>query len=80
MQYGDNDTYGNPQPAIDALLRESERIGLHIDAEPLNAYDIGMTTTGPSVAALVGILRATKPITAEQRATLVTELIDFTNS
>lgn len=79
MQYGDNDTYGNPRRMIDTFLREAERHGIPLDVDALNAYDIGITTTGPGVAILVDILRNATPRTPEQRDTLVTELIDFPN-
>lgn len=77
MQYGDNDTYGNPNRLIDTFKREAQRHGIHAGADRLNAYDIVMTTTGPSLAMLVDILRTATPLPAGRRDELITELIDF---
>jgi hypothetical protein len=77
MQWGDNDTYGDPRDLLHALEKALADVGIDADAYPNNSYDIGINLTGTGAARLLHIARHATAPTADQTDAVITALVAF---
>jgi hypothetical protein len=77
MQWGDNDTYGNPDGLLFAVEKELAVRGIQAEAYPHNSYDVALSLTGHGLARLLHVVRTGTTPTEEETAAIITELVSF---
>ncbi|MEW1679394.1 hypothetical protein AB0O47_40010 [Streptomyces noursei] len=76
MEWGDNDTYGDPAPLCEELEKALLEHDVDAAVNAWNSYDLAIGLTGPGAVRLLHLIRTGTPPTPEQEAALTRQFVN----